>query len=591
MGNAETTIAWVTRRVMHRRVLRGRMSPLLLCLLLATPGAQAVDVLFASGFDPVTDAPASDAEAARFLTMATFGPTPGDIARLRGIGYAQWMDQQRSMPATLQRPGVEALDSGLANPNQNDRLQAWLANAITAPDQLRQRMAWALSQIMVASFQQSKLGRDPIALAEYYDTLARDPFGYRDAGGILHAGTYPALLEDVTRSPAMAKMLTYLRNKAGDDALGTFPDENYAREVMQLFSIGLVLRHPDFSPVIDANSGQPTPSYVQATVAAYAQVFTGWSYLSGFNSNPVGANWSSADYLPLVCYETYHDNAHAKALLSDTGNYGATSDAHVLPAGNGCADDLAEGLAIISHHPNVAPFISRQLIQRFTSSNPSPDYIGRVAATFADDGNGVYGDLGAVITAVLRDPEARYGAAPPPAPRVFGKPREPLLKLTALYRYYHAAAANGRYAFPNGQAYLQVPLGAPSVFSFYLPDYLPPGELGDAGLYGPEFQITNESSVFGLANDLRTRASAYLGNPANDADTIAIDLHELAALAANPSALVAQLDHDLMYGAMSAHMRATLATMVGALPAGDPDGRVSAALQVLLASPEFSIQK
>jgi hypothetical protein len=197
------------------------------------------------------------------------------------------------------------------------------------------------------------------------------------------------------------------------------------------------------------------------------------------------------------------------------------------------------------------------------------------------------------VKAVLLDPEAQYGASAPPAPYVFGKAREPLLKLTALLRYYDAAPADGNYSFSPAefQAYMQIPLGAPSVFNFYLPDYHPPGELGDAGLYGPEFQITNESSAFSVANDLRNRARAYLGNPDNTEETIAVNLSGLQALAGTPSALVAQLDHDLMYGGMSDAMRSTLTTMVTALPAGDPIGRVTAALQVLLASPEFAIQK
>jgi hypothetical protein len=177
---------------------------------------------------------------------------------------------------------------------------------------------------------------------------------------------------------------------------------------------------------------------------------------------------------------------------------------------------------------------------------------------------------------------------------VFGKMREPLLKLTALYRYYHAVAANGLYEASAGayNNYLQLPLGAPSVFNFYMPDYYPPGELGDSGLYGPEFQITNASSAFTVANDLRSRANAYLGNPNNTVSTIAPDLSGLAALAGDPAALVAQLNHDLMYGAMSSHMQTTLANMVSQLPpSNDAYQRVTAALQVLLASPEFAIQK
>jgi uncharacterized protein (DUF1800 family) len=554
---------------------------LALAFALCAPTAHAYDTLFDAGFEAVTDAPASDAEAARFLTMATFGPTAASIAQLRAVGYRQWLLQQLSMPATLQRPYVENLDAGVQTPGQQHRMQAWFANAITAPDQLRQRTAWALSQIMVVSDGLSHLGQDPIALAEYNDVLARDSFGYYDESGVLHAGTYPALLYDVTKSPAMAKMLTYLRNKKGDAVLGTSPDENYAREVMQLFSIGLVQRNLDFSPVLDSH-GDPIPTYDQDMVGSYAKVFTGWSYTSGFNSNPLGGNWSAADYQPLICYEQFHDESEKTLLDNQVAAGGPDS----------CEPDLDAGLAAIANHANVAPFISRQLIERFTSSNPSPAYIARVAAVFANDGAGHYGDLGAVVVAVLTDPEAQYNAAPPPTPYVFGKAREPLLKLTALWRYYAAAATAGVYSFPNPQKnYAQRPLGAPSVFNFYLPDYLPPGELADAGLFGPEFQILNESTVVSAANDLTFRANAYVGNPDNDDTTIAIDLSALMLLATTPPALVAQLDHDLMYGSMSTAMTATLTGMVTTLPPANPTGRVVGALQVLLASPEFAIQK
>jgi uncharacterized protein (DUF1800 family) len=566
---------------------------LVLATICACP-AFAYDTLYSGDFEPVTDVPASDAEAARFLTMATFGPTAADIAQVRRLGYSAWIEQQLSMPTSLQRPYVEQIDGipQLPNPGQGDRLQEWTRNALNAPDQLRQRLAWAFSQIMVATYQQSKLVQDPVALAEYYDVLARDSAGYFDDTGAFHPGTYENLLYDVTRSPAMGKMLTYLRNKAGDPALGTLPDENYAREVMQLFSIGLILRNQNFTPILDGD-GQPIPSYEQATVAAYAQVFTGWSYTSGFNSNPYRFNWSAADYLPMVCYEVYHDNSNTKTLLSYTGDYGAGSDAFVLPANNGCENDLDQGLLVIARHPNVAPFISRQLIQRLTTSNPTPAYVGRVTQVFRNNGHGVRGDLGAVARAILLDREAAYPTPTLPAPYVFGKLREPLLKLTALYRYYNAAAQNGLYSLSPGvfSNYEQIPLGAPSVFNFYQPDYQPPGELADSDLFGPEFQITNAGSIFNVANNLRIRANTYLGNPSNTAQDIAVDLRGLAALAADPAALVAQVNHDLMYGSMSAHMQSTLISMVSQLSAADPYNRVTGLLQVVLASPEFAIQK
>jgi uncharacterized protein (DUF1800 family) len=559
---------------------------MLLAAIAAMTSAQAYDLVYRGNMETVTDAPQSDAEASRFLTMATFGPTQTEISRLRAIGYGQWIDQQLAVPATLERPAVEALDGGVQNPGQSDRRAQWFRVAITAPDQLRQRAAWALSQILVASDQGNKLGQDPVALAEYYDTLARDAFGYFDAGSAYHAGVYPALLADVTYSPAMAKMLTYVQNDKGNPALNLSPDENYAREIMQLFSIGLIERNLDFSPKLDA--GMTIPTYDQSAVTAGAHVFTGLSYdpqySNGFRSYPTnGASWTIADYLPLFCYETHHDET-AKTVL----------DGNLIdnPAPD-CGPDIAQLLSVIAQHANVAPFISRQLIQRFTTSNPSPAYIERIATVFLDNGHGVYGDLGAVVKAILTDAEAQYGAAPPPAPYLFGKAREPLLKLTALWRYYGGAAQSGIYAVSTASAYGQAPLDSPSVFNFYLPDYLPPGELADAGLFGPELQIESESAVVSTANDLTARVNAYVGNAANTANTIAVDLSTLFALANDPAALVAQVNHDLMYGGMSGAMRTTLVDMVGLIPysTAAPQPRVLALLQVVLTSPEFAIQK
>ncbi len=535
-----------------------------------------------------TDLPSSDAEAARFLAMATFGPTQESINRLRVIGYKAWIRWQLGLPATPMRPYVESLDKAVQNPGQNDRMEAWFNNAVTAPDQLRQRVAWALSQIMVVSDQFAGLNEDPIALTEYYDTLARDVGGYTDASGTRHAPTFANLMTDITLSPAMSLMLTYLRNQKGNPTIGTSPDENYAREAMQLFTIGLVLLNQDGSTKLDAN-GQPIPSYPQAVVSAYARVFTGWSYTSGFKSSPANyQSWSTAEYAPLVCYDSYHDFG-AKTLLSYTGNYGSGSDAQSLPANLSCADDLKQGLAILVKHPNVAPFIAHALIQQLVTSNPTPAYIARVSAVFNASG----GDLGEVVSAILTDTEAMSGSIPAQYPNlVFGKAREPLLKLTALWRYYGAASQSGLYTFNNPQTnYAERPQGASSVFNFYSPSYLPPGELGDNGLFGPQFQILTESTTIATANDLTARLGAYVGNKSNVATTIAINLDGLNAIAGDANALIAQVNHDLVYGQMSAATKTNLATAINALPASNPLARTQAALQLVLASPEFAIQK
>ena len=553
--------------------------------------AAAYDLIFSGDFQVVTDAPASDAAAARFLTMATFGPTQAEITRLRGIGTGQWIQQQLAMPTTTERPYVENLDSAVNNPGQSDRYEIWFDNAITAPDQLRQRVAWALSQIMVASDQGSKLRGDPISLSEFYDTLARDAFGYYDANNAYHKGTINNLLTDVTYSPAMGKMLTYLHNEGQfPSGSGLSPDENYAREVMQLFSIGLIERNADFSPVLVG--GNTVPTYDQDVITANARVFTGlsWNVINprGWNGYiQTGPNYSPALWMPMSCYENHHDEGTKTTVDGIVIDNPVPNCDQAAPSSTG---DIKQLVNILANHHNTAPFISRQLIQRLVTSNPSPQYIQRVVNVFNDNGHGLYGDIGAVVAAILTDQEATTGV-PGSSAVVFGKMREPLLKLTALWRYYGAAAPDGSYLIAQPSAkYGEAPLDSPSVFNFYLPDYLPPGEMADAGLFGPEFQISGESSVVSVANDLTQRANQYVGASGNGDSTVAINIGALVALAGTPSALVAQLNHDLMYGSMSNTMQATMTDLVTTVST-DPTKRVTSALQVLLASPEFTITK
>jgi len=405
---------------------------------------------------------------------------------------------------------------------------------------------------------------------------------------VSHPASYYNLLYDVSRSPAMGKMLSYVRNVKSDPTLGTSPDENYGRELMQLFSVGLILRNADFSPKLDAN-GAEIPSYTEATVAAYARVFTGWSYQSGFATNPVSGNWTTANYAPLVCYAQYHDSG-AKTLISQTGNYGAASDAPTVPAGTSCENDLAAALHALTAHPNVAPFISRQLIQRLTTSNPTPAYIARVSSVFSATG----GDLGLVAAAILLDNEALTGTVSTPG-YTFGKLREPLLRLTALWRYYAPATQTGKYMASHPENYyLEHPYGANSVFNFYQPDYLPPGELATAGQYAPELQVLTESTIMMIANDLTARAQNYVGNPSNAANALLIDISPLTAIAGNAATLVDQVNHDLLYGGMSTVARNALIGMLNDKASYSflsAQVRVRDLLKVVLVSPEFAVQK
>ncbi|MEO7200648.1 MAG: DUF1800 family protein [Dokdonella sp.] len=544
------------------------------CLGLVPFGkAQALgpDPIFGSSFENPSDLPSSDAEAARFLTQATYGPSLAEIARLRSIGYSEWVRQEFLKPATAARPHMETINSNLLAAGQNgvghgQRLDRWFHTAAKGNDQLRQRVAFALSQILVISDQNGSLGGESIQVSEYWDILARNAFG-----------NYRELLDQTTWSPSMGKYLSHFRNrKASADGLRQ-PDENYAREVMQLFTIGLIERNLDFSPMLSA--GQPIPTYDQPVVTQYAKVFTGFNY-----NNATTISNGTNTYLRMTCIAGEHD-ATAKTLVG-----GST-----LPAGQSCADDVADGLDLLFGHPNIAPFISRQLIQRFTSSSPSPAYIQRVAQKFNNNGNGQRGDLSAVIRQILLDPEARN------APMVnSGKPREPLLKLTALWRAWNAQmpAPDVYGNIPMGMTnptgiYGQRPLGADTVFNFFEPDYQEPGLIANAGLFSPEFQTLNESTIVSTSNSLYSYGfSSFIGMANPPANRPLLDIAPLVAMGSNYAAMVDEVNRRMLYGTMSAGMRTSLINAVTYM-----DGNVSTSerarsiIYLVAISPEYAVQR
>lgn len=533
--------------------------------------AQNHDPLFSNSFELPTDLPASDAEAARFLTQATYGPTLAEVSRLRAIGYSEWLRQEFNKPATSARTYLETvnaarLSAGQSGISQNQRLDRWFHTAATGNDQLRQRLAFALSQILVISDQNSSLGGEPIQLGEYWDILARNAFG-----------NYRELLDQTTWSPSMGKYLSHFRNqKASTDGLRQ-PDENYAREVMQLFTIGLIERNLDFSPML--SGGQPIPTYDQSIVTNYAKVFTGFNY-----NNATSISNGTNTYLRMTCIESAHDTT-TKTVIGGT----------TLPANQSCPDDVDDGLDLLFAHPNIAPFISRQLIQRFTSSSPSPAYIQRVAQKFKNNGYGERGDLSAVVRQILLDPDARN------APTAnSGKAREPLLKLTAIWRAWAAqmpaADAYGNIAMgmtsPSG-TFGQRPLGADTVFNFYEPDYQEPGIIADTGLFSPEFQTLDESTIVSAANSLYSYGfNSYVGmsNPPDNRPLL--DITPLTALGTNYAAMVDEANRRMLYGTMSAGMRTSLINAVTFM-----DGNVSASerarsiIYLVAISPEFAVQR
>jgi len=562
-------------------------------LLLPSMPAQAGDHLFDSGFDDATEGPHSDAEAARFLTQATFGPTLAEIRRLRAIGYHAWLDEQFTLPPSLHRPYLDDLAAAGYDIYHNHRREVWWTHAVTAPDQLRQRIAFALSELLVVSDQNGAIEGFPIALANYYDHLVEGSFGnYRD------------LLEQVTLSPVMGHYLSMFKNRKPDAELNIRPDENYAREIMQLFSVGLVQLNPDGTPVLAG--GERVPTYDQETIRGFAHVFTGWNWANCPRTDgglwwqwewcPPGGEiewpnpgWDAGWYLPMEAWEQYHASEGSKQLLVYPG---VVLPDGVLPAGGTAQSDLDAALDNIFAHPNVGPFIARHLIKRLVTSNPSPAYVGRVAAAFGNNGLGVRGDLEATVRAVLLDTEARTLA---PASANAGKLREPLLRLSHLWRALDARADDGRYREWWNDWLGQNPLGSPTVFNFFLPDYRPPGELSQLGLDAPEFQITTDTTIASVANGLGGKVYwHWRGQDGEDPEDVRVNLEPEIPFAADPVRLVDRYDLLFMNRTMSDGMFRTLVDYLRSRPGGNADelrDRVQDAVWLIQSSPEYVIER
>jgi len=511
----------------------------------------------------------SAADAPRFLTQATFGPTAADIVTLQSQGYSGWIATQVALPETAHRAATDADAAAFPNTGQytvtqNNRQAAWWKISLTAPDQLRQRVAFALSEIFVTSDVASQLANAPDGLANYYDLLANDAFG-----------NFRQLLQDVTLSPTMGNYLNMLRNAAANPAKGTSADENYAREVQQLFTIGLNELQPDGTLQL-SSVGLPTPTYNQNEIVQMANVFTGW----GYNSTSANPSFygATADFgNPMMLYPTYHDKTQ-KTIISNI----------VLPANQGGAADLQMTLDALFNHQNTGPFICAQLIQRLVTSNPSPAYVYRISQVFANDGTGARGNLGAVIKAILMDYEARSLTVA--ADTGYGKLKEPLLRMTALFRAFNASAQEGRFAIFNPQTSLdQAALRSPTVFNFFDPGYVQQGSLASAGLLAPEFEITTASTAISVPNFIYSN----IYTPSSpSSSTIVLDLSSLSANAANPSAMVATLNQLLCGNAMGSQTQSQIASALAAAPAGtSATALAQMALYLTATSQDAAIQK
>ncbi|MGA0054252.1 MAG: DUF1800 domain-containing protein [Steroidobacteraceae bacterium] len=561
-----------------------------------------------SGSAPTTP-PVATSEAFRFLNQATFGATEDSARTLIALGdssnsYVRWIDAQVNKPTSLLLPAVEAaypnpLPAGFNIGSLNAvRLETWFANVVRGEDQLRQRVAFALSEIFVVS-QIGALQNLPNATADFHDMLARNAFGnYRD------------LLEQVTLHPAMGVYLSMLGNQRAIAETNLRPDENYAREMMQLFSIGLVELNLDGSIKRDA-AGQPIPTYNQDIIEGFARVFTGWKWACP-SANPNCAFTNTRPQLapvagynqikPMQLFEAQHEPGEKRLL-----NYsGVALSGGVIPANQGGERDLRSALDNVFNHPNVAPFISKQLIQKLVTSNPSPAYVQRVAERFNNDGSGRRGNLEAVVRAILLDAEARATPSASAAATA-GKLKEPLLRLTQLWRAYDARSGGEKlgaarnFAGGTNGTFGQAQGSSPSVFNFFSPFYAPPGEIADAGLVAPEMQLATEYLNTQTTNFFWTQVTTrtHLNTARLNIDDVYIDISNELPLASNPDALIDRVATRLLGDAslLPSELRAAIKTQVErtTIPATNSIAaqatRVGDALYLTLISPTYALQR
>ncbi len=538
---------------------------------------------------------ASPAEAARFLQQADMGATYEEIQQLSTMGIPAWLDAQFALPPTLHVPINNRLTAydpqeGADAWPQSPYPWTWWEASMIAPDRLRQRVAFALSEILVISQTTEELLEHNWGVATYYDLLVEHAFGnYRD------------LLYAISINPAMGNFLSHAKNRPTNLAQNRFPDENYAREVMQLFSIGLYELNQDGSRILD-EQGQAIPSYSNRDIGNFAKVFTGLTYNPGRPTN--GTPWFddpdlssitnensflAADPLwmglPMIVYEPMHEQGE-KILLNGVRTNGSLEQ------------DLNAAIDNLFLHPNVGPFLGRLLIQRLVTSNPSPAYIYRVAGAFNDNGSGIRGDMKAVIRAVLLDPEARNRSFQDlPG---YGKLREPLLRHVHLVRAFKMQALQQPLRMDNlsgAAAYAMQPMGSPSVFNFYLPDHQPAGPLRDAGLVAPEFQITTSTTTVKTLN-LISEGIGFDSLLSND-DEWASDLRiqpdygaELVLVTqGNLAALMDRLNLLLTRGQLSNSSQSIIMTALqeAQRQGVEADDIVRFAITLIASSPDFAV--
>ncbi len=533
------------------------------------------------------------AAASRFLAQSTLGADLEAIQAMQGTSYAEWLEEQCDQPRAFRieeltrELTIMALDSTFEMGGDVDRIMprlffwhtAWWQYTMTSPDLLRQRVALALSEIFVIS-EVGVLEEYPLALANYYDMLLDNALGnFRD------------LLENITFHPAMGVYLTHMNNPKAKPEIFRFPDENYAREVKQLFTIGLYELNLDGSRKTDGN-GNPIPTYNNKNIQEYAKVFTGLTFGDAYLFGQ-GPQSELSFTVPMMMVNTWHSPGPKYLLRNDTIPDRSPVD--------GLAD-IQDALDNLFNHPNVGPFICRLLIQRLVKSNPSPDYIQRIAQVFNDNGQGVRGDLAAVVKAILLDPEARdcYWTEDP----FQGMLREPILRYTQLCRAFNAASDEGLFRNSMYDFYrltFQRPLASPSVFNFFQPDYQPIGMIADNDLVAPEFQIANSITIIGYANrlhdwllmenDIMEFDRIFHGEDWDESKEILLNLEDEFALGTDEQLhqLIDRLDLILAHGQLSQETHDIIFQTIQSMPESESEFRVRMAMFLVMVSPDYLI--
>ena len=478
----------------------------------------------------------SKEEAARFLLRASFGPTDESIEEVMSMGLTGWIDNQATIPTTRLQTSIARNALPINSSRGRD---GWWRSANVAPDQLRQRIAYALSQILVVNFQGgSVIGDNYLIQARYYDIFTTEAFG-----------SYRNVLEKVTYSPAMGFYLSHLNNRKSDDPVNPtrFPDENFAREIMQLFTIGLWELNLDGSRKLD-QEGNFIPTYDNQLITEMAKVFTGMSHSTTNNGKAATSFHDVArgnDYLyNMKVWDEEHEPG-PKSIINGVE----------LDGNQTGEEEVQAALDALVAHPSVPPFLSRLLIQRFTSSNPSAAYLARVSRVWVDDSTGESADLGEVIKAILLDPEVLSGGG---RDQFHGKVREPIIRYASLARAFNLVSESGKYSTNQpllNDDFGQFPMLAPSVFNFYLPDFAPEGEFREAGMVSPELQLASLSQM--LRSDSRFAASVEESGVSGR-----FDFTRELALVSEPSALVSRLDLLMTGGRLKAETKLTILNAV-----------------------------